>query len=84
MRLQHEDEEKQWRLVTDTDTPMLGPKEAEKPTNGANGSEPEAGPSKPKDDSDSDMEIIEEDDETPVKPPKRRRTEIPDEVVELC
>lgn len=86
VRLQQEEEEKSWRLVTDTDAPMPAPKEDEKPTNGANGSEPKPGPSKPKEDSDSDMEIIEEDDdgEPTVKPPKRRRTQMSDEVVELC
>ncbi|CAF4865150.1 unnamed protein product [Pieris macdunnoughi] len=84
VRLQQEDDEKSWRLVTDMDAPMPEPKE-DKPTNGANGSEPKPGPSRPKDDSDSDMEIIEEDEgvET-TKPPKRRRIEMSDEVVELC
>ncbi|XP_011568472.2 SUMO-activating enzyme subunit 2 [Plutella xylostella] len=89
VRLQQEDEEKSWRLVTGADEAMPAPKEAEKSTNGSNGNgsnEPKPGPSKPKDDSDSDMEIIEEDDggEPPVKPPKRRRVETSDEVVELC
>ncbi|GBP84860.1 SUMO-activating enzyme subunit 2 [Eumeta japonica] len=84
VRLQHEDEEKNWRLVTDSDAPMPAPKENEKPTNGSNG-EPKPGPSRPRHDSDSDMEIIEEDDDGEIiKPPKRRRTEISDEVVELC
>lgn len=86
VRLQQEEEEKSWRLVTDTDSPMLGPKE-EKTANGANGSdEPKPGPSRPKDDSDSDMEIIEEDDngEPAPKPPKRRKVEMSTEVVELC
>ncbi|VVC93684.1 SUMO-activating enzyme subunit 2 [Leptidea sinapis] len=86
VRLQQEDEEKAWRLVTDVDEPMPAPKE-QKPTNGANGNnEPKPGPSRPKDDdSDSDMEIIEEDDGVPTaKAPKRRRTEMTDEVVELC
>ncbi|CAK1550629.1 unnamed protein product [Leptosia nina] len=85
VRLQQEDEEKSWRLVTELDTPMPAPKE-DKPANGANGSnDPKPGPSRPKDDSDSDMEIIEEDEgvET-VKPPKRRRVEMSDEIVELC
>ncbi|CAH4028868.1 SUMO-activating enzyme subunit 2 [Pieris brassicae] len=84
VRLQQEDDEKSWRLVTDMDTPMPEPKE-DKPTNGANGSEPKPGPSRPKDDSDSDMEIIEEDEgvET-TKPPKRRRIEVSDDIVELC
>lgn len=88
VRLQQEDEEKSWRLVTDSDAPMPGPKEDEKPANGSNGSEePKPGPSRSRTraDSDSDMEIIEEDeDETTVKPPKRRRTEMSDEIVELC
>lgn len=92
VRLQQEDEEKSWRLVTDADSPMLGPKEEEKAANGSNGgasgsngADPKPGPSRPRDDSDSDMEIIEEDDDEPtVKPPKRRRTEMTDEVVELC
>ncbi|KAJ2944131.1 hypothetical protein O0L34_g18100 [Tuta absoluta] len=88
VRLQQEDEEKSWRLLTGTDEPMPAPKQPEKPTNGSNG-EPQPGPStsRPrKDDSDSDMEIIEEDEggAAPVKPPKRRRTEMADEVVELC
>lgn len=86
VRLQHEDEEKTWRLVTDTDAPMPAPKEEEK-ANGSNGSdEPKPGPSRSREDSDSDMEIIEEDDggEPPVKPPKRRRMQLNDEVVELC
>lgn len=83
VRLQQEDAEKSWRLVTDADAPALGPK-AEDPKNGGpkNG-EPKPGPSKPKEDSDSDMEIIEEDDDAPVKPPKRRRTEINDVIVEI-
>ncbi|KAI8426546.1 hypothetical protein MSG28_005343 [Choristoneura fumiferana] len=85
VRLQQEDEEKAWRLVTDADEPMPAPK-AEEKANGSNGSEPKPGPSRSKEDSDSDMEIIEEDDgsEPAVKPPKRRRTEMSDEVVELC
>ncbi|XP_026325163.1 SUMO-activating enzyme subunit 2 [Hyposmocoma kahamanoa] len=87
VRLQQEDEEKSWRLVTDSDAEMPAPKEAEK-SNGSNGSEPKPGPSRTRirQDSDSDMEIIEEDDdgEPMVKQPKRRRTEIADEVVELC
>lgn len=84
VRLQQEDDEKSWRLVTDTDSPMLGPQEEK--TNGSNGAEePKAGPSRSKEDSDSDMEIVEEDDDgvTP-KAPKRRRTEMNNEVVELC
>lgn len=87
VRLQQEDEEKSWRLVTDSDAEMPAPKESEK-SNGSNGSEPKPGPSRtrPRQDSDSDMEIIEEDDdgEPVVKQPKRRRTEMADEVVELC
>lgn len=89
VRLQQDEEEKAWRLVTDSDTPALAPKD-EKPTNGSNGSsskEPQPGPSRPKqEDSDSDMEIIEEDDdgEHSSKPPKRRRIETTDEGVELC
>ncbi|XP_034831088.1 SUMO-activating enzyme subunit 2 [Maniola hyperantus] len=87
VRLQQEDEEKSWRLVTDNDSPMLGPKE-EKTANGSNGKEndePKPGPSRPKDDSDSDMEIVEEDDngEPAPKPPKRRKV-LSTEVVELC
>lgn len=87
VRLQQEDEEKSWRLVTDTDAPMPAPKEDEKPANGSNGSEPKPGPStsRAREDSDSDMEIIEEDEDEPtVKPPKRRRTEMSDEIVNLC
>lgn len=88
VRLQQEDEEKAWRVVTQADEPMPAPKEEEKEqTNGSNGSEPKPGPSTSrKDDSDSDMEIIEEDDdgEPAVKAPKRRRVELSDEVVELC
>lgn len=87
VRLQQEDEEKSWRLVTDTDAPMPAPKEEEKPANGSNGSDPKPGPStsRTREDSDSDMEIIEEDDDEPtVKPPKRRRTEMSDEIVNLC
>ncbi|KAL4706205.1 hypothetical protein ACJJTC_018389 [Scirpophaga incertulas] len=89
VRLQQDNEEKSWRIVTDTDTPMPAPApspEKAKTANGANGSdEPKPGPSRTRQDSDSDMEIIEEDeDETTVKPPKRRRTEISDEIVELC
>lgn len=87
VRLQQEDEEKSWRLVTDSDAEMPAPKESEK-SNGSNGSEPKPGPSRTRtrQDSDSDMEIIEEDDdgEPVVKQPKRRRTEMADEVVELC
>lgn len=87
VRLHQEDEEKSWRLVTDSDTEMPAPKEAEK-SNGSNGSEPKPGPSRTRtrQDSDSDMEIIEEDDdgEPMAKQPKRRRTEMADEVVELC
>ncbi|XP_075978519.1 ubiquitin-like activating enzyme 2 [Anticarsia gemmatalis] len=93
VRLQQEDEEKSWRLVTDPDALMPKPQEG-KETNGSNGggshsSDPKPGPSRPgpsrRDDSDSDMEIVEEDDDEPtMKPPKRRRTEISDEVVELC
>lgn len=87
VRLQQEDEEKSWRIVTDSDAEMPAPKEAEK-SNGSNGSEPKPGPSRTRtrQDSDSDMEIIEEDDdgEPMVKQPKRRRTEMADEVVELC
>ncbi|XP_063535377.1 SUMO-activating enzyme subunit 2 [Cydia strobilella] len=88
VRLQQEDEEKAWRVVTQADEPMPAPKEEEKEkANGSNGSEPKPGPSTSrKDDSDSDMEIIDEDDdgEPAVKPPKRRRVEANDEVVELC
>lgn len=89
VRLQQEDEEKSWRLVTDSDAEMPAPKEKEaEKSNGSNGSEPKPGPSRTRirQDSDSDMEIIEEDDdgEPMVKQPKRRRTEIADEVVELC
>lgn len=80
VRLQQEDGEKSWRIVTDADAPALGPKEESK--NGENG-EPKAGPSRPKEDSDSDMEIVEEDDDAPVRPPKRRRTEMTDEIVEI-
>lgn len=87
VRLQQQDEEKSWRLITDSDAEMPAPKEVEK-SNGSNGSEPKPGPSRTRtrQDSDSDMEIIEEDDdgEPVVKQPKRRRTEMPDEVVELC
>lgn len=81
VRLQQDEEEKSWKLITDTDAPMLGPKEDK--ANGSNGSEPKPGPSKPKDDSDSDMEIVEEDEDEPVPKPKRRRTEL-NEVIELC
>ncbi|KPJ02113.1 SUMO-activating enzyme subunit 2 [Papilio xuthus] len=86
VRLQQEDEENSWRLVTDTDAPMPGPKE-EEPANGSNGAEePKPGPSRTHHDSDSDMEIIDEDDngEPMEKPPKRRRKEVSDEIVEIC
>lgn len=84
VRLQQEDDENSWRLVTDTDAPMPGPKD--EPANGSNGAdEPKPGPSRTHD-SDSDMEIIDEDDngEPVEKPPKRRRKEMSDEIVELC
>ncbi|CAH2257408.1 SUMO-activating enzyme subunit 2 [Pararge aegeria] len=84
--LQQKDEEKSWRLVTDPDIPMPGPKE-EKPANGSNGAdEPKPGPSCSKEDSDSDMEIIEEDDtgEPAPKPPKRRKVGMNNEIVDLC
>ncbi|XP_063363294.1 SUMO-activating enzyme subunit 2 [Cydia amplana] len=83
VRLQQEDEEKAWRVVTHADEPMPAPKEK---ANGSNGSEPEPGPSTSrKHDSDSDMEIIDEDDDgEPAVKPKRRRVELSEEVVELC
>lgn len=87
VRLQQADGESAWRLITDPDAPALAPNPSTEPAsaNGANGAEPKPGPSRPRDDSDSDMEIVEEDDSgEPIVKPKRRRTEAPDEVVELC
>lgn len=87
VRLQQENEEKNWRLITDGDGPPPVPSSAgpvETPKNGADSAEPKPGPSKPRDDSDgSDLEIVEEDDEPVPKPPKRRRTEISDEIIEI-
>lgn len=85
VRLHQENDTKTWRLITFNDTPALAPTQ---PKNGSDAgpgtSDPKPGPSRPKaDDSDEDLEIIEDDCDEPVeKPPKRRRLDVED-VIEI-